>query len=33
MEETLGVTLGESATVLVEPVVSYDPGISEGEKL
>ncbi len=32
VEETLGVTLGESATVLAEPVAAYDPGEQEEEK-
>ncbi len=33
VEETLGVTLGESATVLAEPVAAYDPGEQEEEKV
>jgi len=33
VEETLGVTLGESSTVLAEPVAAYDPGEQEEEKV
>jgi len=32
VEETLGVNLSESATVMAEPAMAYDPGISEKEK-
>ena len=31
VEETLGVKLGEPATVMAEPAAAYDPGIPEGK--